>query len=119
MLRGSDWLTNCAYSVNGQLTARCSVKLFVIKRSGLLGASAAHGAIALPTAAQHLVDSQGQSSDKTVASMLLEGPKPQRDLIADRGYDARAIIDWVESRVPAINSVYDAGQSLRTQRKRV
>jgi hypothetical protein len=50
--------------------------------------------------------------------VLLEGLKPQRDLIADRGYDARAIIDWVESRVPAINSVYDAGQSLRTQRKR-
>lgn len=42
--------------------------------------------------------SQGQSSDKTVAAMLIEGLKPDRDLIADRGYDARAIIDLVESR---------------------
>jgi hypothetical protein len=42
MLRGSDWLTNCAYSVNRRLTARCSVKLFVIERSGLLSASAAY-----------------------------------------------------------------------------
>ena len=45
-----------------------------------------------------IVLSQGQSSDKTVAPILLEGLKPERDLIADRGYDARAIIDLVESR---------------------
>jgi transposase len=45
-----------------------------------------------------IVLSQGQSSDKTVAPILLEGLKPKRDLIADRGYDARAIIDLVESR---------------------
>lgn len=45
-----------------------------------------------------LVLSQGQSSDKTVAPMLLEGLKPGRDLVADRGYDARAIIDLVERR---------------------
>lgn len=45
-----------------------------------------------------IVLSQGQSSDKTVAPSLIEGLKPQRDLVADRGYDARAIIDLVESR---------------------
>jgi transposase len=45
-----------------------------------------------------IVLSQGQASDKTVASALIEGLKPDRDLIADRGYDARAIIDLVESR---------------------
>ena len=42
--------------------------------------------------------SQGQSSDKAVAPVLIEGLQPNRDLIADRGYDARAIIDLVESR---------------------
>jgi transposase len=45
-----------------------------------------------------IVLSQGQSSDKTVAPILLEGLKPDRDLVADRGYDARAIIELVESR---------------------
>jgi transposase len=45
-----------------------------------------------------IVLSQGQSSDKTVAPVLIEGLKPHRDLVADRGYDARAIIDLVESR---------------------
>jgi transposase len=45
-----------------------------------------------------IVLSPGQSSDKTVAPALLEGLKPQRDLIADRGYDARAIIDLIASR---------------------
>ena len=45
-----------------------------------------------------IVLSQGQSSDKTVAPILLEGLKPERDLVADRGYDARAIIDLVEAR---------------------
>jgi transposase len=43
-----------------------------------------------------LVLSQGQSSDKTVAPLLIEGLKPDRDLVADRGYDARAIVDLVE-----------------------
>ena len=45
-----------------------------------------------------IVLSQGQSSDKTVAPVLIEGLKPDRDLSADRGYDARAVIDLVESR---------------------
>ena len=45
-----------------------------------------------------IVLSQGQSSDKTVASALIEGLEPGRDLVADRGYDSRAIIELVESR---------------------
>ena len=45
-----------------------------------------------------IVLSQGQSSDKTIAPALIEGLKPDRDLVADRGYDARAIIDLVEAR---------------------
>jgi transposase len=45
-----------------------------------------------------IVLSQGQSSDKTIAPLLIESLAPGRDLVADRGYDARAIIDLVESR---------------------
>lgn len=45
-----------------------------------------------------IVLSQGQSSDKTVAPALIEGLRPDSDLVADRGYDARAIIDLVEHR---------------------
>ena len=44
-----------------------------------------------------IVLSQGQSSDKTIAPILIERLKPGRDLVADRGYDARAIIELVES----------------------
>jgi transposase len=42
--------------------------------------------------------SPGQASDKTVAPSVIEGLEPGRDLVADRGYDARAIIELVESR---------------------
>ena len=45
-----------------------------------------------------LVLSAGQSSDKTIAPKVIEGLAPGRILVADRGYDARAIIDLVESR---------------------
>jgi transposase len=45
-----------------------------------------------------LVLSPGQSSDKTVAPCLIEGLKPGGDLVADRGYDARALVDLVASR---------------------
>jgi transposase len=45
-----------------------------------------------------IVLSQGQSSDKTVAPTVLAGLKPGRHVIADRGYDARALIALVESR---------------------
>jgi transposase len=45
-----------------------------------------------------IVLSQGQSSDKTMAPPLIEAIEPGRDLVADRGYDARALIDLVESR---------------------
>ena len=40
----------------------------------------------------------GQASDKTTAPALLEALPPGRDVIADRGYDARAIVDLVERR---------------------
>jgi len=36
-----------------------------------------------------IVLSQGQASDKTIAPVLIEQLEPGRDLIADRGYDAR------------------------------
>jgi transposase len=45
-----------------------------------------------------IVLSQGQSSDKTIAPTLVEGLKPDRDLVADPGHDARVIIDLVEAR---------------------
>ena len=44
-----------------------------------------------------IVLSQGQSSDETIAPTLIEGLKPDRDLVADRVYDARSIIDLVEA----------------------
>ncbi|GIL02790.1 MAG: IS5 family transposase [Alphaproteobacteria bacterium] len=45
-----------------------------------------------------IVLSQGQASDKTVAPTLIEALQPDRDLVADRGYDARALVVLVESR---------------------
>ena len=38
-----------------------------------------------------------QSAFKFAGRMTLEGLKPDRDLVADCGYDARAIIDLVEA----------------------
>jgi transposase len=37
----------------------------------------------------------GQASDKTAAPDLLAGLPPARALVADRGYDSRAIVDLV------------------------
>jgi transposase len=45
-----------------------------------------------------IVLSQGQSSDKTVAPLLIETLKPGGDLVADRGYDAQALVELVRSR---------------------
>ena len=42
--------------------------------------------------------SQGQASDKTMAPLLIAQLQPGRNLIADRGYDARALIDLVAAR---------------------
>jgi transposase len=42
-----------------------------------------------------LVISPGQASDKTVALVLLTNLPPAQALVADRGYDAQAIIDLV------------------------
>jgi transposase len=41
---------------------------------------------------------QGQASDKTIAPLLIEQFQPGRDLIADRGCDARALVDLVPRR---------------------
>jgi transposase len=45
-----------------------------------------------------IVLSPGQASDKTAVPALLEGLPPDRDVVADRGYDARAIVDLVADR---------------------
>ena len=45
-----------------------------------------------------LVLSQGQASDKAAVPELLDGLPTDRDVIADRGYDARAIIAFVQDR---------------------
>ena len=42
-----------------------------------------------------VVLSAGQASDKTAVAALLEGLPPTRALIADRGYDAQAIVELV------------------------
>ena len=45
-----------------------------------------------------LVLSQGQASDKAAVPALLSGLPPDRDVIADRGYDASTIIDLVQGQ---------------------
>lgn len=45
-----------------------------------------------------IVLSPGQASDKAAVSALLHGLRPDCDVIADRGYDARAIVDLVADR---------------------
>ena len=45
-----------------------------------------------------IVLSAGQASDKAAVEALVEGLKPAQALIADRGYDARAVIDLVAAR---------------------
>ena len=42
--------------------------------------------------------SAGQASDKAAVAELIEGLPPARALVADRGYDAQAIINLVRSR---------------------
>lgn len=42
--------------------------------------------------------SAGQASDKAAVAELIEGLPPAQALVADRGYDAQAIIDLVRSR---------------------
>jgi transposase len=45
-----------------------------------------------------IVLSPGQASDKAVAPALLTDLAPGRDLVADRGYDAEALLDLVAAR---------------------
>lgn len=45
-----------------------------------------------------IVLSAGQASDKAAVEALIHGLKPAQALVADRGYDARAIIDLVAAR---------------------
>lgn len=42
--------------------------------------------------------SAGQASDKAAVEALIDGLKPAQALVADRGYDARAVIDLVAAR---------------------
>ena len=42
-----------------------------------------------------IVLSAGQASDKAAVEALIDGLEPARALVADRGYDARAVIDLV------------------------
>jgi transposase len=43
-----------------------------------------------------IVLSAGQASDKAAVAELIEGLPPAKALVADRGYDAQAIIDLVK-----------------------
>jgi transposase len=45
-----------------------------------------------------IVLSAGQASDKAAVGALLDGLPPAPALVADRGYDAKAIIDLVRQR---------------------
>jgi transposase len=45
-----------------------------------------------------LVLSAGQASDKAAVAELIEGLPPASALIADRGYDAKAIVDLVATK---------------------
>ena len=42
-----------------------------------------------------IVLTPGQASDKAAVPELIQGLAPDRDLVADRGYDAKAILDLV------------------------
>ena len=44
-----------------------------------------------------LVVSPGQASDKAAVPELIDGLPPARDVVADRGYDARAILELIEA----------------------
>ena len=44
-----------------------------------------------------IVLSAGQASDKAAVAALIEGLPPAQALVADRGYDAKAIIDLVRA----------------------
>jgi transposase len=45
----------------------------------------------------HLVLTPGQASDKTTFPQLIEGLSLARDVVADRGFFARSIIDLIEA----------------------
>jgi transposase len=45
-----------------------------------------------------IVLSAGQASDKAAVEALIDGLPPARALVADRGYDAQAVIDLVRQR---------------------
>ena len=45
-----------------------------------------------------IVLSAGQASDKAAVAELIDGLPPAQALVADRGYDAQAIIDLVRSQ---------------------
>lgn len=45
-----------------------------------------------------IVPSQGKSSDQAVTPMLIEAIKPERALVADRGYNAQALVELVKNR---------------------
>jgi transposase len=45
-----------------------------------------------------IVLSQGQASDKAAVGDLLAGLPAARDVVADRGYDAQAIVDAIQAR---------------------
>lgn len=40
----------------------------------------------------------GQASDKTTVPVLLDGLPLAPDIVADRGYSAKAVIDWCAAR---------------------
>lgn len=44
-----------------------------------------------------LVVSPGQASDKAAVAELIEDLPPARDIVADRGYDAQAILDMIKA----------------------
>ena len=57
-----------------------------------------------------IVLSAGQASDKAAVEALIDGLKPAQALVADRGYDSRAIIDLVrkaggEAHIPTQSRV--------------
>ena len=45
-----------------------------------------------------IVLSAGQASDKAAVEALIDGSPPAQALVADRGYDAQAILDLVRDR---------------------
>lgn len=68
----------------------------IARSRGRLSTRSTPRSIRTPAAADRV--SAGKASDKSAVEALIDGPKPARELVADRGNDARAIVGLIAAR---------------------